>query len=660
MQHFIRNLTLSHKLILLLSLPVLLLVWLAVTQFNDRWQEVRVATRVGTAIDVSAVMGELIGALQAERGASGVVINSQGQRFTDRLRQLRLSSDQQLARFQQYRQPEVQQLQQRFGELSALRQQVDSFALTANQSAERYTVLIRALMDFNQQLEANLSHLAMARQLNVLNQFIEMKERAGRERAILGLAFSRDSFTPELLARFTNNLGAFYAFEENFLKALSNSQLQRLRSLQADTSFAEVSRLQQLAFTVPLGDSLGMDDGAWFDLSTRRINQMATFERELSADIANQAAVFAQQARRSLFGLAAVIGLALTAVCLLAIGISRNIRAAVTEIARVMTALAARDLTQRSSYSGRDEFGSISQHTNQLADELQEVVQEIGSATTQVATAAEQCSTVTLQNSQGVQQQQRDTELVATAMHEMSATVKNVASSTAEAATLSEQVQQNATVGQHKLQQTIHLIEQLAAQVSDTASVIDQVKQESNAISSVLDVIRGIAEQTNLLALNAAIEAARAGEQGRGFAVVADEVRTLAQRTAKSTGDIQRMIEGLQQGSERASTAMQRSLQQVADGTANVNETGRILHQVLLGIAGINDQNIQIASAAEQQSTVAEQINQKVLSISEVAVQSSAGAGQTAMTSRELAGLAGQLDDLISRFKIHHTSTIGA
>ncbi len=105
---------------------------------------------------------------------------------------------------------------------------------------------------------------------------------------------------------------------------------------------------------------------------------------------------------------------------------------------------------------------------------------------------------------------------------------------------------------------------------------------------------------------------------------------------------------------------MQRSLQQVADGTANVNETGRILHQVLLGIAGINDQNIQIASAAEQQSTVAEQINQKVLSISEVAVQSSAGAGQTAMTSRELAGLAGQLDDLISRFKIHHTSTIGA
>lgn len=651
MQHFIRNLTLSRKLILLLSLPVLLLLWLAATQLNDRLQEVRVATQVGAAINVSVAMGELIGALQAERGASGVVINSQGQRFTDRLRQLRQSSDQQLARFQQYRQPEVLQLQQRFGELTALRQQVDSFALTANQSAERYTALIRSMMDFNQQLEANLSHLAMARQLNVLNQFIEMKERAGRERAILGLAFSRDSFTPELLTRFTNNLGAFHAFEENFLKALSGEQLQRLRSLQTDSSFAEVSRMQQLAFTVPLGDSLGMDDGAWFDLSTRRINQMAIFERELSADIASQAAALAQQASRSLFGLAALIGLALTVVCWLALIISRNIRAAVTEIARVMTALAARDLTQRSSYSGRDEFGEISHHTNQLADELQRVVQEIGSATAQVATAAEECSAVTLQTSQGVQLQQRDTELVATAMHEMSATVKDVASSTAEAATLSEQVQQSAAAGQQKLQQTIHLIEQLAAQVTATSAVIGQVAEDSSAITSVLDVIRGIAEQTNLLALNAAIEAARAGEQGRGFAVVADEVRTLAQRTAKSTGDIQRMIEGLQQGSNKASAAMQQSLQQAEVGTANVNETGRILREVLAGISGINDKNIQIASAAEQQTTVAEQINQKVLNISDVAVQTSAGAEQTALTSRELARLAEQLETMIGRFK---------
>lgn len=652
MQQVIRDLSIGRKLILLLSLPVLLLLWLASSQLLNRLQEVQVAQQVGEAIEVSVVMGELIGALQAERGASGVVINSQGQRFTDRLRQLRQSSDQQLTRFQQYRQPEVLQLQQRFSELAVLRQQVDSFSISANQSAERYTSLIRALMDFNQQLEAGLTHLAMARQLNLLNQFIEMKERAGRERAILGLAFSRNSFTPELLTRFTNNLGAFNAYEENFLKALTPAQLQRVRALQQDPSFAEVSRLQQLAFTVPLGEALGVDDGAWFDLSTRRISQLTTFERELSADIAVQAKALAAQARQSLVMLALVILLALTAVGILTVLIARNIRLAVQEIERVMTALAKRDLTQRSQYQGRDEFGRIALYANNMADELQGVMQEIGSATAQVATAAEESSAVTLQTSKGVQQQQQDTELVATAMHEMSATVRDVASSTAEAAALSEQVQQNAGNGQQKLQHTIALIERLAQQVSGTALVIEQVKQDSNAITSVLDVIRGIAEQTNLLALNAAIEAARAGEQGRGFAVVADEVRTLAQRTAKSTGEIQRMIEGLQQGSVKASEAMHLSLQQAEEGTSNVNETGRILRDVLEGISGINDKNIQIASAAEEQTTVADEINQKILSISDVAVQTSAGAEQTAVTSRELARLAEQLESLIGRFKL--------
>lgn len=652
MQPFIRNLSIGRKLILLLTLPVLLLLWLVSSQLVNRLQDVKLAQQVGSAIEVSVVMGEIIGALQAERGASGVVINSQGQRFSDRLLQLRQSSDQQLTRFQQYRQPEVVALQQRLAELNALRQQIDGFSITANQSAERYTSLIRALMNFNQQLEAGLTHLEMVRQLNLLNQFIEMKERAGRERAILGLAFSRNSFTPELLTRFTNNLGAFNAYEENFLKALTTTQLERLRVLQRDPSFAEVNRLQQLAFNVPLGELLGVDDGAWFDLASRRINQLTIYEQELSAEIASQAQALAAEAWRDLISLVLLVLLALTAVVILTILIAGNIRQAVLEIERVITALAARDLTQRSQYLGQDEFGRIASYTNNMADELRAILQEIGSATAQVATAAEESSAVTLQTSKGVQQQQQDTELVATAMHEMSATVRDVAGSTAEAATLSEQVQQNAGSGQQKLQHTIAMIERLAQQVSGTAEIIEQVKHDSNAITSVLDVIRGIAEQTNLLALNAAIEAARAGEQGRGFAVVADEVRTLAQRTAISTGEIQQMIEGLQQGSVKASEAMRLSLQQAEAGTSNVNETGRILSDVLDGISGINDKNIQIASAAEEQTTVADEINQKILRISDVALQTRAGAEQTAVTSRELARLAEQLASLVSRFKL--------
>lgn len=237
-------------------------------------------------------------------------------------------------------------------------------------------------------------------------------------------------------------------------------------------------------------------------------------------------------------------------------------------------------------------------------------------------------------------------------MHEMSTTVRDVASSTAEAAELSAKVQLDAASGLQKLQTTIQLIKALSVQVDQTSTIIDKVKQESDSISSVLDVIRSIADQTNLLALNAAIEAARAGDQGRGFAVVADEVRTLAQRTATSTGDIQRMIESLQQGSEQAAQAMQQSLQQASEGASIVVETGDILQQLLSGIDGMNDKNIQIASAAEQQSTVAEDINEKIIRISDVATQTSSGASQTAAASQDLAKLAEQLAGLVQRFRL--------
>jgi len=257
-----------------------------------------------------------------------------------------------------------------------------------------------------------------------------------------------------------------------------------------------------------------------------------------------------------------------------------------------------------------------------------------------------------LQTSKGVQQQQQDTEMVATAMHEMSASVRDVVASTSQAAQLSDSVQAAAIQGQARLQQTVALIQRLSGQVESTATVIDKVKHDSDAITSVLDVIRGIAEQTNLLALNAAIEAARAGEQGRGFAVVADEVRTLAQRTAQSTGDIQRMIEGLQQGAQQASDAMVVSLEQAQEGRDKVAETGEILALLLQDIKSINDKNIQIASAAEQQAAVAEEINQKIINISDVAVQTSAGAEQTASTSSELARLAEQLQLTVARFKL--------
>ncbi|WP_434773540.1 methyl-accepting chemotaxis protein [Pseudomonas entomophila] len=234
----------------------------------------------------------------------------------------------------------------------------------------------------------------------------------------------------------------------------------------------------------------------------------------------------------------------------------------------------------------------------------------------------------------------------------MSATVRDVARSTTEASEMSQQANVNTAQGRSEIERSVQLVQALSEQAEQTATIIDELKRESDSISSVVDVIRGVAEQTNLLALNAAIEAARAGEQGRGFAVVADEVRHLAQKTQESTVSIQAMIGKLQNGSDRAACSMQETLDKAKAGASNVERAGQRLVEIAEGIATISDRNIQVASAAEEQTLVAEEISRNVNDINDLVIQVSAGAEQTAATSRELARLAEQQQALVGRFKV--------
>lgn len=652
MASFIRDLTIRQKLSLLLVFPVCAVLWLLGERLVASWSQQQMANYVSSSITNSVRMNSLISALQAERGASGVYLASKGQRFGDRLKQLRVQSDEKLQIVAALSQPELLSLKQQLDAVLELRNLIDSLIISNTESAERYTSLIKSMIAVNHQLEANVPHRDMARELATLNQFIEMKELAGRDRALLGLVFSRGSFNSDLLTKYSDNFGAYNALTENFTRLLSTERLDDWKKLVLQNSFSEVVKLQQLAFNAPLEAPLHVDDGLWFDIATKRLADMTEFEKLLNADITSRADVLKRQALTNLWVLS-VLTLVIAAVVFhIAMVSVRNITSAVKSVDGTIRALAERNLTARCVYSSKDEFGQIALSTNSMAAELQKVISEIGEATIQVATAAEESSAVTIETSRGVQRQQLDTEMVATAMHEMTATVRDVASSTAEAVSLSEVVQSGAANGQLKLEETISLILQLTTQVEDTSHVIESVKRDSTSITSVLDVIRGIAEQTNLLALNAAIEAARAGDQGRGFAVVADEVRTLAQRTAQSTGDIQQMIEALQNNALNASNAMNLSLTLAHSGREKVAETGTILSGVLEGIHGMNDKNMQIASATEEQAVVAEDINRKIVSISDIATQTSSGAEQTAASSHQLAKLAEQLQDLVSRFKL--------
>ncbi len=310
------------------------------------------------------------------------------------------------------------------------------------------------------------------------------------------------------------------------------------------------------------------------------------------------------------------------------------------------------DLTSRLNVRGQDEVADLASSFNGFVKKIQSTISEVAGSTTQLATAAEEMSMITTETRDGAGRQQSETDLVATAMSEMTATVQEVAKNADTAANAAQQADKQAGEGQAIVTETINSIDALAGEVEKASNVINLVKKDSENIGSVLAVIQGIAEQTNLLALNAAIEAARAGEQGRGFAVVADEVRTLASRTQQSTQEIQAMIESLQSGTQNAVTVMESSRNKANSTVKQASVAGSALQSITQSVGDITHMNNQIAEAARQQGEVAEEINQNIVNISDVATETANGADQLSIASSELANLSNNLQILVGRFKV--------
>ncbi len=310
------------------------------------------------------------------------------------------------------------------------------------------------------------------------------------------------------------------------------------------------------------------------------------------------------------------------------------------------------DLTFRLNTSSKDEVSTLATAFNRFIENIQAVMREVDSASGRVADASQEMERVVMTTNEGIEKQFSETEQVATAMNEMSATVNDVAKSASNAANAASAADEKSKLGMDVVNDVITSINTLAKEVEQTAGVIQTLKSDTESIGTVLDVIRDIAEQTNLLALNAAIEAARAGEQGRGFAVVADEVRTLASRTQDSTEEIQSMIESLQARARQAGDVMDKSREYAGVTVEKASDAGNALQIISHEISNIDSLNAQIATAAEEQSTVSEEIDRNVSSISDIGKETANGARQVSESSRELAELADGLKARIGQFKV--------
>ena len=344
--------------------------------------------------------------------------------------------------------------------------------------------------------------------------------------------------------------------------------------------------------------------------------------------------------------------LALLVGIIAAVIITRQITRPLRETLAVVERIASGDLSQDVKVTRRDELGVLQQGIARMGVTLRDLISGIRDGVTQIASAAEELSAVTEQTSAGVNSQKVETDQVATAMHEMTATVQEVARNAEEASEAAVAADQQAREGDKVVGEAIAQIERLALEVGNSTAAMGELKRESDKIGSVLDVIKSVAQQTNLLALNAAIEAARAGEAGRGFAVVADEVRSLAQRTQKSTEEIEQLIVGLQAGTQQVATIMDNSRSLTDSSVELTRRAGGSLESITRTVSAIQSMNQQIAAAAEQQSAVAEEINRSVLNVRDVSEQTSAASEETAASSVELARLGTHLQMLVGRFKV--------
>lgn len=332
--------------------------------------------------------------------------------------------------------------------------------------------------------------------------------------------------------------------------------------------------------------------------------------------------------------------------------ITRQIVIPLSQTLKVAERIAAGDLSQDLVSQRQDELGQLQRAMQNMTLGLRELIGGIRDGVTQIASAAEELSAVTEQTSAGVNSQKVETDQVATAMNEMTATVQEVARNAEEASEAAVAADQQAREGDKVVGEAIAQIERLALEVGNSTEAMGDLKRESDKIGSVLDVIKSVAQQTNLLALNAAIEAARAGEAGRGFAVVADEVRSLAQRTQKSTEEIEELIVGLQNGTQQVATIMDNSRSLTDSSVELTRRAGGSLESITRTVSAIQSMNQQIAAAAEQQSAVAEEINRSVLNVRDVSEQTSAASEETAASSVELARLGTHLQTLVGRFKV--------
>jgi methyl-accepting chemotaxis protein len=675
-----KNISVTKRLILLLTLPLAGLVIYSILSAQQSYREWRNLADTEALMRFATSVGNLVHQLQIERGATSGFVQSKGEKFAKELPDFRAESDKYIAIFKEKYaelvketslpdsfQADIQDSLKMLGGIGDHRNAASQFRLTAAEAVGFYTRSIAGALEIIPEISALAKEVSIAKRLESYHTLLDAKEHAGQERALLTAVFAANKIEQvqyQNLLKLINSqdehiegyedsapLEEVSAFKSKVEGAVAG-EVAALRKVVMDKVTLDCTCARKTANDKTVDPGFGVEPAKWFAVATARINAMKEVENLSAKGIMERATGLAAKARSALmFNI--TFGAAIT---LLTIGLGLWI---VRSISRPLTALhetlvrvqASNDLTQRAAVSGKDEIAQAGEAFNLLMGSLQGIIRSVSESAERVRHSASQVAAATTQVSNGSQAQSEAAAAIASTMEEMTVSIDQVAEHANEAHKSSLENGELSSRGSEVIMQVVNDMRRIADTVNQSSAIIQDLGRQSDEIYTIVQVIKEIADQTNLLALNAAIEAARAGEQGRGFAVVADEVRKLAERTSQSTHVIAEIVGKIQGGTKNAVGSMETGVAQVNQGVELAGKAGEAIGQIRSGAQKVSHAASDISAAIKEQSVASTDIARNVEKVAQMSDENHAAIQGVASSAHGLENLAEELEGAVRKFK---------